>query len=287
MPSKKLPAILWYPGDWRKDPGVQSLDYFDRGVWFEILMLMHEGEMRGKLTLNGTSMPDDALSQILGIEKAKLKQTLTKLVSYGVASIEQETGILVNRRMLRDEHLRKIRVECGSKGGRPPKTKAKPHDNQNLTPSVSVSVSSSVTTDKHTSSPPGGDGVGFEEFWKTYPRKVGKGAAQRAWHNTRKIRPANIVAIVESHKRSPAWIKEDGQFIPHPATWLNQHRWEDEVKTAPATSAPSIKAEDQFEFRRRAEEEYAKAKRVDTAEIAEKLGEAIPDSIRKILKGQA
>jgi hypothetical protein len=40
----KLPALQWYPADWRKDPGVQALSLHDRMVWFEMLMLMHESE---------------------------------------------------------------------------------------------------------------------------------------------------------------------------------------------------------------------------------------------------
>ena len=51
--DKKLPAMQFYPGDWRKDIGVQSLSFHDRGVWFEMLMLMHGSERRGVLVLNG------------------------------------------------------------------------------------------------------------------------------------------------------------------------------------------------------------------------------------------
>src|SRR3990167_798079 len=70
-----LPAWQFYPGDWRKDSGVQALDYETRGIWFEILLLMHENQPPGKLTLNGQPMPDDALARILGLEVAKLQQT--------------------------------------------------------------------------------------------------------------------------------------------------------------------------------------------------------------------
>src|SRR5262245_47694831 len=110
----KLPSLQFYPGDWRKDPGVQSLDYETRGIWFEMLLLMFESEERGKLLLNGQPMPDEALANILGLEVAKVQQTVSKLLSYGVASRCQTTGALMNRRMSRDEHLRHIRAEAGS-----------------------------------------------------------------------------------------------------------------------------------------------------------------------------
>ena len=72
MADKKLPSLQWYPGDWRKDPGIQALDYESRGVWFEILMLMFESPVRGKLMLVEKPMPDAALAQVLGIPSEKL-----------------------------------------------------------------------------------------------------------------------------------------------------------------------------------------------------------------------
>lgn len=117
--TDKLPALQFYPGDWRKDVGVQSLTYHDRGVWFEILMLMHESSPRGMLMLNGKAMSEEALGRLLGLDNQSLKQTLTTLLTSGVASTDEETGALVNRRMVRDEKLRKIRSESGKKGGNP------------------------------------------------------------------------------------------------------------------------------------------------------------------------
>lgn len=145
----KLPAIQWYPGDWLRDPGVQSLSYEDQGIWFAILMRMWEGEERGKLTLNGHAMPVEALARLLGLDNQKVNQTLTTLLTYGVTSVEPSTGIIYSRRMVRDENLRKTRAECGKLGGNPvllnqpanqkPTTKVK----QIPTPSSSSSSSSS------------------------------------------------------------------------------------------------------------------------------------------------
>ena len=117
--QSKLPAFQFYPGDWRKDVGVQSLDYECRGVWFEILCLMHESERRGVLILNGRAMSDESLARLLGLPEVLLKQILTKVEAAGVASREQETGALLCRRMVRDENLRKVRQNAGKQGGNP------------------------------------------------------------------------------------------------------------------------------------------------------------------------
>jgi hypothetical protein len=142
MAQTKLPAMQWYPGDWRKDAGVQSLDYHDRGVWWELLQSMHESAERGRLVFpTGAPMPDAAIARLLGMEEAEWKQIRSKLVSYGVAA-EDDAGVLYNRRMVRDEATRQAKAEAGRKGGlksRPSKDGSKREAKRGS----SVSVSSS------------------------------------------------------------------------------------------------------------------------------------------------
>jgi hypothetical protein len=154
----KRPSFQFYPADWRKDPGVQALSYHDRGVWFEIICLLHESEERGKLLLNGKPMPEDALARLLGLDKQKLHQTLSTLFDFGVAQRDSKTGALMNRRMVRDEALSRIRAESGKMGGNPvlvnqnPKQKPTSPLKQKPTPSSSSSFSSA---DKDKLTPPG------------------------------------------------------------------------------------------------------------------------------------
>jgi uncharacterized protein YdaU (DUF1376 family) len=67
----------------------------------------------------------------------------------------------------------------------------------------------------------------FDMFWIAYPKKVGKEAARKAWA---KANPelAMVLNALEWQKISPQWFKNNGQYIPNPSTWINQHRWEDE-----------------------------------------------------------
>jgi len=71
---------------------------------------------------------------------------------------------------------------------------------------------------------------GFEEFWKAYPRKVGRGRAAELWKRLKvKVELSKtILAELERQKKSHNWTKANGQYIPHPSTWLAQKRWEDE-----------------------------------------------------------
>lgn len=68
----------------------------------------------------------------------------------------------------------------------------------------------------------------FDRFWAAYPKKVGKGAARKSFAKV-KVPLEQILAAVERQKRSDQWTRENGRYIPNPATWLNQCRWEDDL----------------------------------------------------------
>lgn len=75
----------------------------------------------------------------------------------------------------------------------------------------------------------------FDTFWNAYPRKVAKPAALRAWVQ---LKPdtnltTKIIDSVNAHCHTEQWLRDSGQYIPHPATFLNQRRFED----APAAPA--------------------------------------------------
>jgi len=71
----------------------------------------------------------------------------------------------------------------------------------------------------------------FDRFWDVYPKKVGKDAARKAFAKV-KVQADDLITAVETQKQSAQWKKNNGQFIPNPATWLNQGRWDDELEMA-------------------------------------------------------
>ena len=83
----------------------------------------------------------------------------------------------------------------------------------------------------------GGDAViltyeeqAFNEFWKAYPKKVNKKGAFTSFKRIKHLKEELplILAAVETFKTSKAWQKDNGQFIPHPQTFINQERWKDQ-----------------------------------------------------------
>lgn len=73
----------------------------------------------------------------------------------------------------------------------------------------------------------------FAVFWNRYPKRVGKASAQKAFtklikgqHDVEKFMKTTLASI-EWWKRQSSWKKDDGKYIPYPATWLNRGCWED------------------------------------------------------------
>ena len=70
----------------------------------------------------------------------------------------------------------------------------------------------------------------FDAFWAAYPRRVGKIKAWEEWQRIKAVRPpiAEVIAAIEAQKKTAQWREKDGQYIPHPTTWLHQGRWSDD-----------------------------------------------------------
>jgi hypothetical protein len=80
----------------------------------------------------------------------------------------------------------------------------------------------------------------FAAFWSAYPRKVAKPAALKAWRSAKHRPPlADLLAALDRHKRSEQW--QAARFIPHPATWLNGQRWDDQLPTADERKPPALR----------------------------------------------
>lgn len=73
----------------------------------------------------------------------------------------------------------------------------------------------------------------FESFWRMYPKKKDKQNAKKAWDKLKVDGELynTIMRGLVLHCKTKEWLKEDGDYVPYPSTWLNGRRWEDEVKT--------------------------------------------------------
>lgn len=94
----------------------------------------------------------------------------------------------------------------------------------------STSPSPSPSHINNTPLPPKGEL--FEFFWKAYPKKVGKDAAYKAFAKRKPDEQLTqtMIAAVRKQTATEQWKKDNGQFIPHASTWLNEGRWQDSTE---------------------------------------------------------
>lgn len=254
----KRPSFQFYPADWRKDQGLKLCSLAARGLWIDLMCLMHDAEPYGYLTINGQPMQPEQIARLIGESPKDVRKCMSELQENNVFSIT-ESGIIFSRRMVKDESIREARAsggqagakfgklgaEHGTKGGRPKGETGdkKPPFDTPLEPPPSSSSSSSSSTSVNPPHVPVGGGDHFLEFWSAYPKKVGKGAAEKAWSKAKiNGHAADVIAAVQRQKQSEQWQKENGQYIPNPATWITQRRWEDELPITGSSGQPSLLA---------------------------------------------
>ena len=81
----------------------------------------------------------------------------------------------------------------------------------------------------------------FLSFWAAYPRRKNKGTALKVFLRAKQRADlVDILAGVERAKHSADWRKEDGRYIPYPATWLNANGWEDEFDLPESAQPASV-----------------------------------------------
>jgi hypothetical protein len=71
--------------------------------------------------------------------------------------------------------------------------------------------------------------MNFNEFYALYPRKQGRRAAEKSWQRLSSQEQQDALEALPNHIEYWKLKQTEKDFIPHPATWLNQGRWEDEL----------------------------------------------------------
>ena len=109
---KANPSFQFYPSDWLRDPGLRSCSLAARGLWIDLVALMHEAEPYGHLRLNGKEPTTSVVARMVGSQLKQVTRLLIELENAGVFSRTQE-GTIFSRRMVRDHALRIDRAKHG------------------------------------------------------------------------------------------------------------------------------------------------------------------------------
>lgn len=114
--SVKRPAFQFYPGDWQRDAGLRLCSVGARGLWIEMMCVMHQAEPYGCLVLNGKPFEPAQLARMVGASDREVKRWMHELNAAGVYSVDDD-GRIFSRRMVRDEQQRERRAEVGRENG--------------------------------------------------------------------------------------------------------------------------------------------------------------------------
>jgi hypothetical protein len=240
------PWLKFYPSDWRADPALRMCSLAARGLWMEMLCLMHEAEPRGSLLINGRSINSKQLAALCGVSLRDVVACLSQLEAAGVFSREDNRTVY-SRRMRRDEE-KAARDKANGRGGGNPilKRGVNPPDKAQKPEARSQSSEDEPATSEKTNSENLAEPVGgrkptrpsingfFDEFWRVYPKR-GDAANPRKPASEkfeRAIRggadPAVIIAAAARYAEIESTAgRSNTEKIAQAVTWLNQQRWQD------------------------------------------------------------
>ena len=100
-------------------------------------------------------------------------------------------------------------------------------------PSPKGSKNNPPVRDKSLTSPRGGKGGPTDAFlawWAAYPLKVKRHRAWERWKTIKGVDAPTLIMAVQAQDAAGHHVYQSGEKWPHPATWLNDRRWEDEIK---------------------------------------------------------
>jgi uncharacterized protein YdaU (DUF1376 family) len=229
----KNPAFQFYPNDWLSSAHITLMTPAEEGAYIRLLAYAWSTEDCG--------LPDDdeELSRLsrLGEDWFKGGSTTVRRCFF------KNGDRLYNKRLL-EEQKKQILWREKSKQGGIKSGKIRNIDklikegSLNHPSSAPVEPLGNISSSSSSSIKPPIVPHDFDVFWKAYPKKIGKGAALKSWKKNSHPSIEKILVALEIQKGSEQWKKENGQFIPNPATWLNQGRWEDEIISPKLTEDP-------------------------------------------------
>ena len=192
-------------------------------VWLQLLLLAGRVNHDGLLVLSNTEIPytEEMMATQFDVELKTVLLAIETFKRFGMVEIIDDIYHITNwAKHQATEGMEKIREQNRER------KKAERERRKALEPAAAAPALPAASEEKTPMQ------RRFDRFWKAYPKKVGKGAAEKSFA---KYKPDDaltdtMIRSVEAHKRTTQWQRDGGQYIPNPATWLNQRRWEDEVQ---------------------------------------------------------
>lgn len=238
------PWMKFYPTDWRSDPRLRMCGLAARGLWMEMIGLMHEAEPYGQLLISDRAPTDTQLAFLCGTSPEQITELIGELESAGVFS-RNAKGVIYSRRMTRDEKKARLAKKNGKFGGNPTLCKTKDFpasDNLQVKPPDKVQdkaqkpeardqkeLEPSVLCPKRVRTMYRDD---FEEFWKGYPtnQNMSKKQAGKVWQ---RLSQEDRQKAIDSLPAYNAYCQAHPTYSPkHAEGYLSQAKYEGHLAAA-------------------------------------------------------
>lgn len=203
-------------------------------IWFKLLCLAGKQNNSGVFLLNGRiAYTDEMFATIFRRPLNTVRLALKTFEQFGMIEIINDTVTIPNwEKHQKLDALEASREATKVRVARYREKQKLLADSGNVTSNVTVTDSNADREDKSRLDKSREEIIGrFSRFWSVYPNKVKKSVAEKSWV---KLAPDDaltdrIVADIERRVRTE-WTGEGAKYIPHPTTYLNQRRWEDETE---------------------------------------------------------
>lgn len=225
----KRPSLSFYPDDWLTDLGLRQCPPAARGIWMDLLCLMHQGEPYGHLSSKNGQLTEKYIASVCGVSVKELRPALACLETNGVFS-RATSGAIYSRRMVKDEHNRIVRAAGGPLSAKHPKVPPKDtfpeevripskHQNDPILRPVEVKEEVCVYASKK----------GYEWFKSEYPPfRFDERLTAGLWVSV--VDSIEVELKIRSHlpraKRSRQWVKDGGDGVPLASNYLSKRNFE-------------------------------------------------------------
>lgn len=133
-PDKRNPWFKFYGRDWRSSPKLRLCSFAARGLWADLLTLMHESVHPGFLLIEGVVPSVKQIAALIGGSEKEIRTLLAELDATNVYSITGQpvaadvqalipegmpSGVMLSRRMVRDDAKVRRDKANGGRGGNP------------------------------------------------------------------------------------------------------------------------------------------------------------------------
>ncbi|MZR14240.1 hypothetical protein GQE99_14550 [Maritimibacter sp. DP07] len=230
------PFLKFFTSDWRSDPRLKMCSAGARGVWIEMICLMHEANPYGHLLVHGQPPNEAQLASLTGIPIAELTEYLGELERMGVFSTTRE-GVIYSRKLVRMKSKSAKARKNGKKGGNPSlgnkkgKSKSvKPPDKGLDKPQSPEARSQRDNNSEDKSSSLlsarlARDDDGYQQFLEAHPKPRETARGEQAWQDAVNAGNSPESLIDAARRYADVARSFDPDKVKFSDNWLSEGTW--------------------------------------------------------------